>query len=268
MAANKFKFGEDLISYQNKWELHDPDNLKKIKITGDMTFNFAFENSSDSEGYIAFDGFIKPEQLKVLKAFSPSAHEVDLNLTLPDTFQFMSMDFRSPKGKITIVLPSGTKLEEIELSTFSDNIQVSGASSKMLSILAKSGNIDLSGIQADHLLAETYSGHIHGSDIQASSRLINRSGDVVIKDMEGPMDIEVNSGDVNVEQLDVSSVNIVSRSGNVKVQPAPTFRGFYDLKAWSGSITAPEPLEQTTDTIRVETYSGNIHIIQDAVDKQ
>ena len=73
--------------------------------------------------------------------------------------------------------------------------------------------------------------------------------------MEGPLDIEVTSGNVNAGLLGVSSVNILCRSGNVKVQPDPSFRGFYDLKTLSGSVSAPESLKETTDTIQVETYS-------------
>ncbi|MGG3279601.1 DUF4097 family beta strand repeat-containing protein [Paenibacillus solani] len=269
MAANKFKFGEDLISYQNRWGLQDADSLKKIKIISDAKMNFAFEDSNDSEGYIAIDGTLQPKQVEVLQAFSPSGSEINLDLTLPDSIQFMSVGFRSPKGKVTIALPSGTKLDELELSTLSDNIQVSGASSKSVSISAKSGNITMNDIRAEHLNAETYSGNIRGSDIKASSRLINLSGNVVMKDLEGPSDIEVTSGNVNVGLLGVSSVNILNRSGDVKVQPDPSFRGFYDLKSWTGSISAPESLKETTDTIQVQAYSGDIRIVQaNAVDKR
>lgn len=262
MAANKFKFGEELISYQNRWDLQHADSLNKIKIISDAKMNFVFEESRESEGYIAIDGTLEPKQVEILQAFSPSNSAIDLDLTLPDSIQFMSVGFRSPKGKITIALPSGMMLDELELSTLSDNIQVSGASSKTISISAKSGNITMNGIRAEHLNAETYSGNIRGSDIKASTRLINLSGNVVMKDLEGPSDIEVTSGNVNVELLGVSSVNILNRSGDVKVQPDSSFRGFYDLKSWTGSISAPESLKETTDTIQVQAYSGDIHIVQ------
>ncbi|GIP04056.1 hypothetical protein J28TS4_24630 [Paenibacillus lautus] len=261
MAANKFKFGEELVSYQNRWDLQDAVNLKKLTITSNMNVSFAFEDSGDDNGYIAFDGKLKPEHVDILEAFKPAGQEIDLDLTTADSFQFMSVDFHSPKGKITIVLPSSTKLEELDLSTLSDNIQVSGASSKSIAISVKSGNINMNGIVADQLNVENISGSIRGSDIQASAQLVNHSGDVELKDMEGPVDIEVTSGNVNVGLLGVSSVNILCRSGNVKVQPDPSFRGFYDLKSLTGSISAPESLKGTTDTIQVETYSGNIDII-------
>lgn len=261
MAANKFKFGEELVSYQNRWDLQDAVNLKKLTITSNMNVSFAFEDSGDDNGYIAFDGKLKPEHVDILEAFKPAGQEIDLDLTTADSFQFMSVDFHSPKGKITIVLPSSTKLEELDLSTLSDNIQVSGASSKSIAISVKSGNINMNGIVADQLNVENISGSIRGSDIQASAQLVNHSGDVELKDMEGPVDIEVTSGNVNVGLLGVSSVNILCRSGNVKVQPDPSFRGFYDLKSLTGSISAPESLKETTDTIQVETYSGNIDIV-------
>ncbi|MGW8820701.1 DUF4097 family beta strand repeat-containing protein [Paenibacillus lautus] len=261
MAANKFKFGEELVSYQNRWDLQDAVNLKKLTITSNMNVSFAFEDSGDDSGYIAFDGKLKPDHVDILEAFKPAGQEIDLDLTTADSFQFMSVDFHSPKGKITIVLPSSTKLEELDLSTLSDNIQVSGASSKSIAISVKSGNINMNGIVADQLNVENISGSIRGSDIQASAQLVNHSGDVELKDMEGPVDIEVTSGNVNVGLLGVSSVNILCRSGNVKVQPDPSFRGFYDLKSLTGSISAPESLKETTDTIQVETYSGNIDIV-------
>lgn len=261
MAANKFKFGEELVSYQNRWDLQDAVNLKKLTITSNMNVSFAFEDSGDDNGYIAFDGKLKPEHVDILEAFKPAGQEIDLDLTTADSFQFMSVDFHSPKGKITIVLPSSTKLEELDLSTLSDNIQVSGASSKSIAISVKSGNINMNGIVADQLNVENISGSIRGSDIQASAQLVNHSGDVELKDMEGPVDIEVTSGNVNVGLLGVSSVNILCRSGNVKVQPDPSFRGFYDLKSLTGSISAPESLKEATDTIQVETYSGNIDIV-------
>nr|WP_251035374.1 DUF4097 family beta strand repeat-containing protein [Paenibacillus sp. ISL-20] len=261
MAANQFKFGEELISYQNKWDLQNAENLKKLKITSNIDISFSFEDSVDSSGYIAFDGKLKPEYVDVLKNFNPSGPEVELDLTTPSTFQLMSVDFRSPKGKLTIVLPSSTQLGELDLSTLSDNIQVSGASSKMVDISVKSGNINMSNIRADQLNVKNISGNIRGSVIQASTQIVNHSGIVVLKDMEGPVDIEVTSGSVNVGLLGVSSVNILCRSGNVKVQPDPSFRGFYDLKTLSGDVSAPESLKETTDTIQVETYSGNIDIV-------
>ncbi|WP_176502424.1 DUF4097 family beta strand repeat-containing protein [Paenibacillus lautus] len=261
MAANKFKFGEELVSYQNRWDLQDAVNLKKLTITSNMNVSFDFEDSGDDNGYIAFDGKLKPEHVDILEAFKPAGQEIDFDLTTADSFQFMSVDFHSPKGKITIVLPSSTKLEELDLSTLSDNIQVSGASSKSIAISVKSGNINMNGIVADQLNVENISGSIRGSDIQASAQLVNHSGDVELKDMEGPVDIEVTSGNVNVGLLGVSSVNILCRSGNVKVQPDPSFRGFYDLKSLTGSISASESLKETTDTIQVETYSGNIDIV-------
>ncbi|WP_175495020.1 DUF4097 family beta strand repeat-containing protein [Paenibacillus sp. cl141a] len=261
MAANKFKFGEELVSYQNRWDLQDAVNLKKLTIASNMYVSFAFEDSGDANGYIAFDGKLKPEHIDILEAFKPAGQEIDLDLTTADSFQFMSVDFHSPKGKITIVLPSSTKLEELDLSTLSDSIQVIGASSKSIAISVRSGNINMNGIVADQLSVENISGSIRGSDIQASTQLVNHSGNVELKDMEGPVDIEVTSGDVNVGLLGVSSVNILCRSGNVKVQPDPSFRGFYDLKSLTGSISAPESLKETTDTIQVETYSGNIDIV-------
>lgn len=261
MAANKFKFGEELVSYQNRWDLQDAVNLKKLTIASNINISFAFEDSGDSNGYIAFDGKLKPEHVDILKNFNPSGPEVKLDLTTPSTFQLMSVDFRSPKGKLNIVLPSSTKLDELDLSTLSDNIQVSGASSKMIDISVKSGDINMSGIQAEQLSVENISGNIRGSDIRASTQLVNHSGNVVLKNMEGPVDIEVTSGNVNVGLLGVSSVNILCRSGNVKVQPDPSFRGFYDLKTLSGDVSAPESLKETTDTIQVETYSGNIDIV-------
>ncbi|MEK4979641.1 DUF4097 family beta strand repeat-containing protein [Bacillus sp. FSL K6-6540] len=261
MAANKFKFGEELVSYQNRWDLQDAVNLKKLTITSNMNVSFAFEDSGDDNGYIAFDGKLKPEHVDILEAFKPAGQEIDLDLTTSDSFQFMSVDFHSPKGKITIVLPSSTLLEELDLSTLSNNIQVSGASSKSIAISVKSGNINMNGIVADQLNVENISGSIRGSDIQASTQLVNHSGNVELKDMEGPVDIEVTSGNVNVGLLGVSSVNILCRSGNVKVQPDPSFRGFYDLKSLTGSISAPESFKETTDTIQVETYSGNIDIV-------
>ncbi|WP_164817411.1 DUF4097 family beta strand repeat-containing protein [Paenibacillus lautus] len=262
MAANKFKFGEDLVSYQNRWDLQDAVNLKKLTIASNINISFAFEDSGDSNGYIAFDGKLKPEHVDILKNFNPSGPEVELDLTTPSTFQLMSVDFRSPKGKLTIGLPSSTQLDELDLSTLSDNIQVSGASSKMVDISVKSGNINMSDIRADQLNVENISGNIRGSVIQASTQIVNHSGKVELKDMEGPLDIEVTSGNVNVGLLGVSSVNILCRSGNVKVQPDPSFRGFYDLKSLTGSISAPESLKETTDTIQVESYSGNIDIVQ------
>ncbi|MHA2854685.1 DUF4097 family beta strand repeat-containing protein [Paenibacillus lautus] len=261
MAANKFKFGEELVSYQNRWDLQDAVNLKKLKITSSMNISFAFEDSADANGYIAFDGKLKPEHVDILEAFEPVGQEIELDLSTSDSFQFMSVNFHSPKGRITIVLPSNTKLEDLDLSTFSNNIQVSGASSKSIAISVKSGNINMNGIVADQLNVENISGSIRGSDIQASTQLVNHSGNVELKDMEGPLDIEVTSGNVNVGLLGVSSVNILCRSGNVKVQPDPSFRGFYDLKSLTGSISAPESLKETTDTIQVETYSGHIDIV-------
>ncbi|CAM3367727.1 hypothetical protein PVOR_22084 [Paenibacillus vortex V453] len=261
MAAYQFKFGEELISYQNKWELQDAENLKKLRISSNIEIDFAFEDSGDSGGYIAFDGKLRPEYIDILQSFHPSGSEIELDLTPSYKIQFMSVDFHSPKGKLTVVLPSSTKLDDLELSTFSDNIHVKGASSKTVDISVKSGNINMSEIRAEQLNVENISGNIRGFDIQASTQLVNHSGNVVLKDLEGPVDIEVSSGNVNLGLVGVSPVQILCRSGDVKVQPDPSFRGFYDLKSLSGSVKAPEAMEETTDTIQIQTYSGNIDIV-------
>lgn len=261
MAFNKFQFGPEYVNYTRQWDLGE-NQLKTLNISSSININVSVNKGESSSGYIKFEGNIYPELAEALDQLEPSGSEFNMDMFSSVTLQIFSVDFRSPKGTIDVVLPDQSNLEELVITSHSNNIKLADASSQRIDISVTSGNVSLTNINSDQLNVEVFSGNIEGSDIQSPVKLTNRSGNVKLDQLDGPVDIESFSGSINLGLRGTSPVNVLGRSGNITVRPDPSFRGFYDLKTLSGNVKAPDSLRETTDTIKIETFSGNITIIQ------
>lgn len=262
MAVNNFKFGEDLVTYEKRWELKDTEALKQLRLSSGFATEIAFETSSDNTSSISFEGTIKQEHADILNAFDPAGSEIDLDLTTPPAIEFLGVNFRFPKGKLTVSLPAGKELEALMVSSLSNNIRLNGASSKRIDISLTSGDIVLNQVNAEQLTIENKSGDIKGTGIQAATSIKNRSGNIRLKDLEGPAEVNLISGDINLGLLGSSPVRIMCKSGDIDVRPDASFRGVYELTTHSGSVDAPDSPGETNDTIHVETHSGDIRILR------
>ncbi|MUG66652.1 DUF4097 family beta strand repeat protein [Paenibacillus campinasensis] len=261
MAVNKFKFGPEYMNYTREWELKE-DQLVSLDIKSGINMNISVRAGESSSGYIRFEGLIPPELVEALEGLALSGSVLEMDIMSPMRPQIMAADIRTPKGTIDVVLPDQSRLEEFTISSHANNIKLNNAASKRIDISVGSGNITLANITADQLHMDLSSGNIVASDIEAPIELLSRSGNVKLDQVSGPVNIESYSGSINLVMRDNFPVNIQGRSGNISVQPASTFRGFYDLKTDSGNVKAPDSPKETTDTITVETYSGNITIVQ------
>ncbi|WP_459967173.1 DUF4097 family beta strand repeat-containing protein [Paenibacillus sp. JCM 10914] len=261
MAMNKFKFYEDLVSYEKRWDLQASQDIKLLEIRSNLNLNITFESSLDDTGYINLEGNIKPEHAEILNAFQPIDANIRMDFSDANTFEFLGFDFRMPKANMTIVLPQHTSLQELDMVALTGNIQLNDATADDMNLLVAAGNIELNRIQANRLVVKNVAGKITGNNIQAEAEMNTVAGDIVLKDMEGPLDIQVTTGSVQADLTGVHKVNILCRAGNVKVAPDASFRGYYNLKALAGTVKAPKAMEETNDMIQVETYSGNITIV-------
>lgn len=294
MAINHFKFEEPLQAYQQRWDISQiPAAVLEID-TGYST-DVEFISSGTESGYVELDGKLKQALIDRLKDTKPTGEGLALDLT-DDSFQFLTIQFKSPKLHIKVALPEATELNrfhaqghsshirvnglkaaEADVKTNSGNLSVSNAAASQLTLSASSGNVTARNIQSP-LVVNVHSGNIKlheitgsgsytagsgnitGEQINGQTEIKDSSGNVSLKSFTGAGKIEANSGNVTLSNQRSDQLDISVKSGNVKLSLDDAFQGFYDLQASSGTVHAPNASQQTNDVIKVRTKSGNITI--------
>ncbi|WP_052759602.1 DUF4097 family beta strand repeat-containing protein [Paenibacillus sp. DMB20] len=225
-----------------------------------MDIEVSFEPGKGSEGYIDFQGNVHQEVIDRLKQLKPEGSEFKMDLTPPETFRVFSVNLQSARGKIQVVLPKGTRLDELSLSSYSSDLEVSSGTAKKMKISSLSGHIKLNDITADELILNNHSGDISGAGITAGVKAKTLSGGIDLKQLEGESRLESHSGSVELTLKGVSSIDVKTLSGDVDIIPDPGFDGFYEATTLSGDITTPKSPKESKHTIKVDTHSGNIDI--------
>lgn len=259
MAFNKFKFEAEYPAYQQRWTVTAQD-LKKLAIEGNVDMEVSFETGEGSEGYIDFQGNVHQEVIDRLKQLKPEGSEFKMDLYPPETFKVFSVNLQSARGKLQVVLPKSTRLDELSLSSNSSDLEVSSASAKKMKIKSLSGHIKLNEITADELILNNHSGDISGTGITGGVKAGTLSGSIDLKQLEGESYSETHSGSVELTLKGVSSIDVKTLSGDVDIVPDPGFDGFYEATTLSGDITIPKSPKESKHTIKVDTHSGNIDI--------
>ncbi|MGM1045174.1 MAG: DUF4097 family beta strand repeat-containing protein [Bacillota bacterium] len=259
MAYHKFKFEDEYPEHKQTWALN-PDEIKKLHITSNYDVDISFSSSTGGEGYVEFLGNMHPKVIDQLKELTAVGPEFSIDLTPPSTTQFLSVNLKSPKGKINVALPKETELEDLAISTMSADIKLEGATSNNIDISSLSGSIYLTNLKANELKLDTHSGDINGDDIRSYVQASSLSGEIDLKQIEGTANLETYSGDVEISQRGVSSITATTLSGDVEITPDPDFNGFYETKTLSGSVNIPESPKESKHTIKADTHSGDIDI--------
>lgn len=259
MAYNKFKFEDDYPEHKQTWAL-GAHELKKLEITSNYDVDITLHSSNNDEGYVEFQGSVHQKVIDRLKSLTADGPEFSIDLTPPSTVQFLSVNFNSPKGKIDIVLPKGTELDDLVIHSYSADVNLEGAAAKNIDVTSLSGSIFLTDLKANEIKLDSHSGDIEGNNIGASIQALNRSGNVELKQLEGNATLETYSGDIEVSQRGISSITATALSGNINITPDPGFNGFYEAKALSGSLNIPDSPKESKHTIKADTHSGDIDI--------
>lgn len=294
MAYQQFKFGDEDPYFQQKWTL---DSLASLEVKSSYDMDVEFIESPDGTDYIEISGNMAESTIKKLEKASFNGPEVKIDLTENFEISFLSIDFQSTKQHMTVALADPDKVlnqikfelrsnngnfsnmnaDEIDLSTTSGNLTASSVTGKSLEIEATSGNIKASDVQADseieigsgnikverlngNLDAEGTSGNITVDGIEGSLKAVLTSGDTKVDGLVGPAVLKTTSGNVTLNGQRSDSLDITVGSGNVTLSADADFKGFYDLKASSGDVKAPDSPLITKDIIKVRTTSGNIRV--------
>lgn len=259
MIIYKFQFQDEYSELKQTWTLQAHE-LKKLNIDSNYDVDIAFSSDSNDEGYIKFEGNIHPQVAERLSNLKLEGPEFSINLTPPSTLQFMSVNFKIPKGKISIVLPEGTELDDLNISTFSADILLKEAIAKNINVTTLSGNIDTLNLTADQIHLDTKSGDIEGEQLTAHIQAVSLSGDIDLRQVEGAAKVETFSGDLTISQIGVSTITANTLSGNIDITADPNFDGFYEAHSLSGSIKIPDSPKESKETIIADTKSGDIDI--------
>ncbi|GIP08471.1 DUF4097 family beta strand repeat-containing protein [Paenibacillus macerans] len=297
MAYQRFDFGEKLPAYQQKWTFGEGE-LENLHIEGEYDVDVEFIDSPDGAGYIEASGNMKQEAIDKIKAAAISGQTLKLEFEEPWDWSFFSMNFQSTKQHITVALAkdsglkaisyksvdgngsfAGLKAENIELSVSSGNIRADAVQAETLKFTATTGNITAERVEVQGnaeiklgsgnikinelqgaLTAKATSGNITASGVEGPVEASLGSGNIKFTDFTGNGKLKSTSGNITLENQRSDSLDIAVQSGSVKLSIDPQFRGVYDLRTKSGSITAPESPQQSEDVVKVRTTSGDIRI--------
>lgn len=275
MAYEGFQFADKLPYFEKQWQL---DSIQELRIKSDSNMDMKFIASQDGSNYIEVAGNMKQELIDRLEASEVSGPKVSLDLTLPESWSFFTVDFQSTDQAITVALAdtelmerlqvelghsngsfSGLQANQIELTTVSGNLKLDSATTKQLDMESFSGNITLSALTGSARLKVT-SGNIKADSIQGELQVQAFSGNVTFRDFQGSGVIKATSGNVTLQDQRSDQLDITAHSGNVTLSVDSAFKGIYDLKADSGTVKAPDSPMETTDVIKIRVNSGNIRI--------
>lgn len=259
MAAFKFKFKEEYPEHKQTWTLQ-ANELKKLSIHSDYDVDVSFITGTSNEGYVEFEGTVHPKVIEHLKSLTVDGPDFSIDLTPPSTVEFFSVNFSSPKGKINVKLPPGTDLDNLNISTYSADINIDGASSKNIEVTSLSGDITALNLTADNLKLDTMSGDIEGDTITANTQATSKSGDIDLLQVQGDTKLDNASGNISIGQHGVSSINANSLSGDIDITVDPEFNGLYEAHTLSGSVRVPTSLNEGKQKIIADTHSGDIDI--------
>lgn len=286
-------FVDKLPAHKQKW-LFAKDELSALVIDSEYDVDMEFITSSDGTSYVELSGNLQQNTIDQLKEAEITDHSLKLQL-LKDV-KLVAPNYKSIKTRIIVALTddvtlqqisynsgsgnagfTGLKADSIDLSAASGNLSVESVTSGRLSLTSKSGNITAEQVQGNTEIRQ-YSGdikvaglkgalsvhatssNIHALDVDGSADASLNSGSIQFDRFTGPGVFQTNSGNVTLKGQRSDNLDITVRTGNVTLSPDSGFKGFFDLKAVTGHITAPDSPQETTDVIKVRVTSGNIRI--------
>ncbi len=98
------------------------------------------------------------------------------------------------------------------------------------------------------------SGDVRVIDTRSSCRVIGRSGDVTLKNLEGSIDVSLYSGDVRIEDSTSTVMTIETKSGDVKLFNT---RGVMNIRTSSGNVRVKGGAGRT---LSIEAASGDVSV--------
>ncbi|MBR4183606.1 MAG: DUF4097 family beta strand repeat protein [Lachnospiraceae bacterium] len=144
-------------------------------------------------------------------------------------------------GKLTIGQPSGT----MSLFSFGNAMNLDRYT---ITVPATAGEIALD--------LKAASGDVFIRDVKVSGQVKLSSGDIALNEIEGSsIDVSTNSGEVTGTAMDVRTVKLASLSGDIQV--SETYADSISCTASSGDVNVQYTM---ANDVNCETHSGDINI--------
>jgi hypothetical protein len=96
------------------------------------------------------------------------------------------------------------------------------------------------------------SGDVEVNDLRANCRVIGRRGDIRLRRVDGPIDVQTTSGDVTLENCDAGNLTIENKSGDVVLDRVS---GHLAARTASGDVRLHECKGRT---LSIEAVSGDV----------
>lgn len=164
----------------------------------------------------------------------------------------------SLKKDLTVLLPQGTTLEELEIDTGSAPVKVTDLTAREISVDTGSGDVELIGCQVtDKVSADTGSGNVK-AELTGTLRTLSSdtgSGNIDVTAGEiAQVEADTGSGSVTVEAETLGKVEADTASGNVTITATAVDEVEVDSASGGLTLTANQAPRQ----MEVETVSGQI----------
>ncbi|MFC5701516.1 DUF4097 domain-containing protein [Cohnella faecalis] len=264
IATGGWKTNEKLPEFEKSWRFQASE-LKNLEIKSDYKVNLKFVKSTDGTNSVSVKGQAPEKTIQTVQdaVIDNKSLLVDLRQKPVKYFNFLDFSFVGVKEEITVSLTDDAALDALKVNVDSGSIALTDVSAKTVDLSADSGNLTLNNLTADSLSIDVDSGKITGDGVRTKTLTLSAdSGLVNLKRVTGKVDMIIDSGSVKLYKEDTSDTVIKADSGSVYVQVPASFAGYYDLKADSGSVHAPESKRETKDIVKVRADSGLIRVEQ------
>ena len=273
------QFGDQREAYSKRWDFKN-DELQNIMMNANFSANIEFVASPDESSYIEVDGKWDPATIEGFEQATLSNGTFTLSQKERPRLQFFTLYWNNSQQTITVALPEGHQLNEVNITSTSSDLDLKGLHANTLELNNTSGSVQLQDITVPSIQLELTSGDIKASAIagdmevkqtsgsfrldglngDVSSRI--QSGDTKITQLNGAADVEFTSGSVKIEQASSGPIDVSGQSGDITIQAAADFDGIYDAQATSGDVNVPESPMVSREVIKARTTSGSIKIKQ------
>lgn len=287
------------VAYQKSWEF-EAEEFQEIRIKSSYDVTIQFTESDSEKSSIQIAGKVEDEVKQRLLQTEIVDHTLDLDLTYQNLFNISVFDFTTAnRQSVTISLAKGTTLAALNADLSSSKLIVNDAIAQNINLKTSSGSLRVQRLQGQEIHLASSSGKLEGYDLEGNVRAQASSGDILLKNVTGGLDVtsssgsikafditgnmkaKANSGNVNITQKEgtltvktssgavkltqekVQETDIQTSSGIVRLQVPKQFAGFYDVQSSSGSVRIPESKRETSEYIKIRTSSGSVRISEE-----
>jgi hypothetical protein len=270
----QLSFAYDDVSFEHLSQVthqipFEKEELSQLKINiGDYDVSIKQEITSSDKNYIEIQGKVPASIELVLQQLKISDQSLIFDVPVdPGTVEikswywiFVKNYWNRPSLTITIYSRELINLDVIDIQLSSGQLSLEDLTAKRFVVNHGYGDFKMRKLEANQIRIIKNQGDVEGSQIKGSLKANMLYGDIELSRFDGPTYIDVYFGDVELQPLTVHPLEVKASTGDIEIIPATDFKGFYDVQAKLGEIQLTQPLQQTTDVIKVRTDYGDIEI--------